>query len=392
MTLVCLLAIVPSMRPISPSMPCRLWSVRAVTPVAALEKGKPSLPDLPPPTEIGGQLSEILPISLLLKSRAADRSNDAMVGEDAGMFAWENEKMGVVGERNWATFFVAVGTILSALAVLWIYPVTGYGDDFVAWLERSCNGNSHLVTLAFGLIFPVVHSGLASARPFAERIVGARAWRVIFASCSLPLAYSWIVYYIAHAHDGLVFWDGEPVAAVHALAWCVNFLSFFFLYPSVFNLKEVAAVEVPKLHLWETGIIRITRHPQMVGQCMWSAAHLAMVGSTFNALTMGLLVGHHLFACWNGDRRLLAEHGEQFEQVRERTSIVPFKAVIEGRQKLPPDYYKELFRAPYALIALGTLGAYFAHPYMQAGAALVKNTGLAEGGVLDGIFNHFTSM
>jgi zeta-carotene isomerase len=42
---------------------------------------------------------------------------------------------------------------------------------------------------------------------------------------------------------------------------------------------EVAAVEVPKVHLWETGIIRITRHPQMVGQVMWSAAHLAMVGS-----------------------------------------------------------------------------------------------------------------
>eukprot|EP00966_Prymnesium_polylepis_P117592 2718786-Prymnesium_polylepis.2 len=125
----------------------------------------------------------------------------------------------------------------------------------------------------------------------------------------------------------------------------------------------------------------------MVGQCMWSAAHLAMVGSTFNALTMALLVGHHLFACWNGDRRLLAEHGESFEQVRERTSIVPFKAILEGRQTLPPDYYKELIRAPYALIAVGTLGAYAAHPYMQAGAALVRNTGLVQGGILDGLFS-----
>ena len=71
--------------------------------------------------------------------------------------------------------------------------------------------------------------------------MGARAWRVVFASCSLPLAYSWIVYFIAHAHDGLVFWDLQPVAAAHAIAWTVNFLSFFFLYPSVFNLKEVAA-------------------------------------------------------------------------------------------------------------------------------------------------------
>ena len=52
------------------------------------------------------------------------------------------------------------------------------------------------------------------------------------------------------AHDGVVLWDGESVAVAHAVAWVVNFLSFFFLYPSVFNLKEVAAVEKPQVHLW----------------------------------------------------------------------------------------------------------------------------------------------
>jgi hypothetical protein len=31
-------------------------------------------------------------------------------------------------------------------------------------------------------------------------------------------------------------------------------------------LLKVAAVDVPKLHMWETGIMRITRHPQ-VGPC-----------------------------------------------------------------------------------------------------------------------------
>ena len=61
---------------------------------------------------------------------------------------------------------------------------------------------------------------------------------------------------------------------------------------------------------------------------------------------------------------------------------MPFAAILEGRQTLPPDYYKELIRAPYALIAVGTLGAYLAHPFMQAGAALYTNTGLVEGGIL----------
>ena len=225
--------------------------------------------------------------------------------------------------RDWSQFFLAVGTILSALAVLWIYPATGYGDDFVAALEQLCGGNSLGVTLCFGVIFPIVHSGLASLRPWARQFTGERLWRVVFASCSLPLAYSWIVYYIAHVHDGIEFWNLQANPAVHAAAWAINFASFFFLYPSVFNLKEVAAIDRPKIHLWETGIIRITRHPQAVGQVMWSFAHLLMVGSTFAMLTNALLVGHHAFACWNGDRRLADEHGEAFAEVQARTILLP---------------------------------------------------------------------
>ena len=357
------------------------------TPVAIQSppRRSPEEPNLPPTTEEGGPLASILPLQLLYESQTANRANDLMVGEDAGTFAWKNEKWGDTFGVDWLQFCVAVGSILSALAVLWVYPATGYADDFLAAIEGACGGNSHLVTLVFGIIFPIVHSGLASLRPYATKYTGERLWRVIFAWPSLCLSYSWITYYIAHAHDGLVWWNGEQSAVAHSIAWGINFLSFFFLYPTVFNLKEVAAVEKPRIHLWETGIIRITRHPQMVGQAMWSAAHLAMVGSSFNALTMALLVGHHLFACWNGDRRLLDEHGDNFLKVKERTSVFPFKAIIEGRQQLPPDYWKELVRAPYALIAVGTLGAYAAHPYMQAGAALVRNTGLVEGGILDGL-------
>jgi len=355
----------------------------------------PKAPDLPLPTEEGGALSQILPASLLIESQGADRTHDPGVGEDAAQFAWSNERWGSIAVlpaqvtgvatagRDWLQFFLAVGAILTALAVLWIYSPTGYGDDFLAALEALCGGNSHLVTLSFGVLFPLVHSGLASLRPYAAQVTGERLWRVIFASCSLPLAYSWIVYYIAHVHDGIEFWNLQANPAAHGAAWMVNFASFFFLHPSVFNLKEVAAIDRPRLHLWETGVIRITRHPQAVGQAMWSLAHLAMVGSTFSLLTNALLVAHHGFACWNGDRRLLAEHGDDFLEVKARTSIVPFQAVLEGRQRLPSDFYKELLRAPYALITAGTLGAYLAHPYMQAGAALVRNTGLVEGGCLD---------
>jgi len=45
----------------------------------------------------------------------------------------------------------------------------------------------------------------------------------------------------------VVFWDLQSVPAAHAVAWMLSFVSFFFLYPTVFNLKEVAAVEKPQV-------------------------------------------------------------------------------------------------------------------------------------------------
>ena len=57
---------------------------------------------------------------------------------------------------------------------------------------------------------------------------------------------------------------------------------------------------------------------------------------------------------------------QAFEAVKERTSIVPFQAIWEGRQELPKDYYKEWLRLPYFTITAVTLGAYWAHPLMQS--------------------------
>lgn len=105
---------------------------------------------------------------------------------------------------------------------------------------------------------------------------------------------------------------------------------------------------------------------QMVGQVMWCLAHTVWIGNSVTVAASLGLIGHHLFGVWNGDRRLATRYGEAFEAVKKRTSIVPFAAILDGRQKLPKDYYKEFLRLPYLSITALTLGAYFAHPLMQA--------------------------
>lgn len=68
---------------------------------------------------------------------------------------------------------------------------------------------------------------------------------------------------------------------------------------------------------------------------------------------------------------LLLQWGEKAELLKESTSVIPFAAIISGKQQLPPDYYKEFLRLPYLTIIIGSVLAYLSHPYMQAGATML---------------------
>ena len=72
-----------------------------------------------------------------------------------------------------------------------------------------------------------------------ERAIGARAYRVIFAALSLPLAMLAVVYWVNHRYDGEALWNLRRVTGVHEITFLLNFISFYFLYPSTFNLLEV---------------------------------------------------------------------------------------------------------------------------------------------------------
>lgn len=286
--------------------------------------------------------------------------DDVLVGEDSAEFDFAKQKI-----SSWISFAAVLGIVLFVLDVAWIDNSTGFGKAFID--SVSTISESHeVVMFTLTLIFAVVHSGLASFRDKGEKLIGERAFRVLFAGLSLPLALSTVVYFINHRYDGVQLWQLQSVPGLHQVVWLSNFISFFFLYPSTFNLLEVAAVDKPKMHLWETGIMRITRHPQMVGQVMWCLAHTIWIGNSVAAAASIGLIGHHLFGVWNGDRRLAIRYGEAFDVVKSRTSVIPFAAILDGRQKLPKDYYKEFIRFPYLSITALTLGAYLAHPLMQA--------------------------
>ena len=227
---------------------------------------------------------------------------------------------------------------------------------FVDWLTPS-----HFMILGLLVGFAIAHSGLAAMRPWAEKHIGPRLYRILFAGVSLPLAVILIIYFFNHRYEGLQMWQVQGVPGVQTLVWLLSAISFVFLYPATFNLLEIAAIQKPQVHLYETGIIRITRHPQMVGQVIWCIAHTLWLGTTFTLVTSVGLVLHHLFGVWHGDRRLENRYGEAFESVKERTSIIPFLAILQGRQTLK---LQEFLRPAYLGVGVFIFLLWWSHPLL----------------------------
>jgi len=262
---------------------------------------------------------------------------------------------------KWEGRAALAGAVVTQVAG-WMVPVVAHylrwgGSE--AWDVLGTDFESHFVMMAATTGFGVLHSGLASLRPWVAPRIGERGFRILFALFSLPSAVGTIAYFITHRYDGMTLWQLHTVPGMHDLIVIGTTISFLLLYPATFNLLEVAAIKKPTFRIYEEGIMRITRHPQLWGQVLWCITHTLWIGSTLTLTASLGLISHHFFGAWNGDRRLRDRYGEEWEKFASRTSLIPFQAILEGRQKLEP---LEFFRPAY----LGVLGfvylAYISHP------------------------------
>jgi len=226
--------------------------------------------------------------------------------------------------------------------------------------------DSHINMVLLFLLFATAHSGLAALRQRCELRIGARAFRVIFALVSIALALPVFIYYFNHRYDGVQLWHLQDRAWVHGLVAGLSALAFLFLYPATFNLGEIAAIQKPQVHLFETGIIRVSRHPQLIGMTLWCVAHTLWIGSSFALLTAVCLVGYHLFAVWHGDRRLYSRYGQAFVALKQRTSVIPFLAIWQGKQQF---VFSEFLRPAYLGVIAVIIIFRYLHPIVLTASA-----------------------
>lgn len=83
-----------------------------------------------------------------------------------------------------------------------------------------------------------------------------------------------------------------------------------------------------------TGVLRVTRHPFLIAVLLWAFADLLNKGDLVSGLLFG---GFGLVAAWGTlaiDAKALAAKGDAYRRFMAATSVVPFLAIVQGRNRL----------------------------------------------------------
>jgi uncharacterized membrane protein len=186
------------------------------------------------------------------------------------------------------------------------------------------------------LLFGGSHVGLA-VRPLRAALVGRlgeRGFLVLYWVVAATTLTALVAFYAAHRAEGAAGLALGRTAALRTLLMGVVglgvILATFGLadYPRFPTALFAPPVREPR------GIERVTRHPFFVGTALVGGAHVLLatrlVGAAFSAgfALLGVV------GAWHQDRKLLAARGAPYRAYVDATSVVPFAAMLAGRQPL----------------------------------------------------------
>ena len=183
------------------------------------------------------------------------------------------------------------------------------------------------------LFFLAIHLGVSGTRlrDGAVRRLGANGYSIAFSVASLAGIWWLVGAYKAAPYvetwGPLEWW--KPVAiALMVPAFLLAVVGVMTPNPTAVAQEKLVG-EAPR------GIVRITRHPFLVGVGLWATVHFIGNGDAASAV----LFGTFALVCFAGTasidakrRRLLG--AERWAPFARQTSIVPFAALAQGRTTL----------------------------------------------------------
>ncbi|MEI6158693.1 MAG: NnrU family protein [Roseococcus sp.] len=115
------------------------------------------------------------------------------------------------------------------------------------------------------------------------------------------------------------------------------------------------------------GIQRITRHPMLWSFAGWAALHLIAKGNLAGALFFGAFLVTSLVGMPSIDKKLAALQPAMWARLVPTTSVLPFLAILVGRNKL---VLEEIPRLVWIIGGVAWVGLLIAHPWIFGYPAL----------------------
>ena len=179
---------------------------------------------------------------------------------------------------------------------------------------------------------------LMSSLPVRTRLIaamGEQPFRGVYSLVVLGLFIPLVRAYFTHKHEGALLWSLPPGPLVHWLLYLGIGVAFVlvvgsFMTPSPANVVPGAA----RPH----GVLRITRHPFVMGTALWALVHLIANGTTTAVAFFGGFVVFGLVGARHQDARKIATDVPGYREFCARTPFLPFtgRETVAGFRELVP--------------------------------------------------------
>lgn len=189
-----------------------------------------------------------------------------------------------------------------------------------------------LAALAFVLLHSVVSA--TPLRAILVQRIGEGPYRGLF-SLFTAATLVWLGYAYSSAFYADNLWLWHVPGAQH-LAAPVMLVAFLFAVVGMTSRNPTSVGQEGTLARdpEARGIQRITRHPFLCGVVLWSALHAGINGDVASLVLFAAFLVVALIGMRSIDHKRARALGEAWTRYRASTSIVPFAAIAQGRNRL----------------------------------------------------------
>ena len=163
-----------------------------------------------------------------------------------------------------------------------------------------------------------------SSLPVRNRLVavlGARAFQGMYSLVVLGLFIPLVVAYFGNKHTGPVLWSIPPSPLLRWTMYVGNAFALVLLVGSFITPSPASAIPgkpTPR------GVLRITRHPLIMGIAIWGLVHLLGNGSATDVAFFGGFIVFGLIGAAHQDARKLATGVPGYREFVAATPFIPF--------------------------------------------------------------------